>query len=222
MNGIHDMGGMDGFGAVVPGPPGEPPFHHAWEGRVMGISRAMSAAGVWNIDETRDGIERLPPAVYLNSSYFKKWFLRSVNILLARGYISADELAAGQASGPAKPLPQPVRPSGPPAAPLVRGRFERPAPAPARFKIGDTVCTRNIHPATHTRLPRYARGHTGVIERLYGCHVFPDSNATGKGEDPQWLYAVRFTARELWGAGADQTVTVLIDAFEPYLARVPA
>ena len=84
-----------------------------------------------------------------------------------------------------------------------------------------TACGRkNIHPTTHTRLPRYARGHVGVVERLHGAHIFPDSAAAGKGEDPQWLYTVRFDAQELWGADADPKLKVSIEAFEPYLEHV--
>jgi len=129
------------------------------------------------------------------------------------GYASADLLHSlgvqhGQAPQPAQPPPQ-ARPVTP-----------RPAPAPARFKIGDRVRAKNIHPTTHTRLPRYARGHVGVVERLHGAHVFPDSVTTGKGEDPQWLYTVRFDAQELWGADADPKLKVSIEAFEPYLEHV--
>ena len=91
--------------------------------------------------------------------------------------------------------------------------------APARFTPGDRVRTKNIHPATHTRLLRYARGRVCVIEALRGCHVFPDSVAIGQGEDPQWLYTVRFEGRELWGANADPSLQVSIEAFEPYLDR---
>ncbi|HZH83235.1 MAG TPA: SH3-like domain-containing protein, partial [Phototrophicaceae bacterium] len=101
-----------------------------------------------------------------------------------------------------------------------RGSYGRPAPAPARFKVGDPVRTKNIHPATHTRLPRYARGRVGVVERLHGAHIFPDSVAAGKGEDPQWLYTVRFEARELWGPDAEPKLKVSIEAFEPYLDHV--
>ncbi len=89
-----------------------------------------------------------------------------------------------------------------------------------KFKIGDRVRTKNIHPTTHTRLPRYARGHVGVVERLHGTHAFPDSVAAGKGDDPQWLYTVRFDAQELWGADADPKLKVSIEAFEPYLEHV--
>jgi nitrile hydratase subunit beta len=82
------------------------------------------------------------------------------------------------------------------------------------------VRARNIHPKSHTRLPRYARGHVGIVERVYGPHVFPDATVMGQGEDPQWLYTVRFDSRELWGADADPTVKVSIEAFEPYLQPV--
>ena len=98
--------------------------------------------------------------------------------------------------------------------------YDRPAPAAARFKPGDRVRTRNLNPTTHTRLPRYARGKLGTIETVRGCHVYPDSAAIGAGDNPQWLYAVVFSARELWGDEADPTVSVSIEAFEPYL--VPA
>ena len=100
---------------------------------------------------------------------------------------------------------------------MTRGSFFRQPQAPARFKLGDRVRTKNIHPPTHTRLPRYARGRFGVVELVHGCHAFPDAVAIDKGDDPQWLYTVVFDGRELWGADADPTVTVSIDAFEPYL-----
>jgi nitrile hydratase len=103
---------------------------------------------------------------------------------------------------------------------MTRGSFSRPAQAPARFKPGDRVRARNIHPVSHTRLPRYVRGHVGVVERLHGCHVFPDTVVSGQGESPQWLYTVCFDGRELWGADADPTVKISIDAFEPYLDPV--
>jgi len=97
-------------------------------------------------------------------------------------------------------------------------KFDRPAPGPARFKAGDPVRTKNINPPTHTRLPRYARGKLGTVEAVRGCHVFPDTAALGAGENPQWLYAVVFTGRELWGEEADPAIRVSIEAFEPYLS----
>jgi nitrile hydratase len=97
------------------------------------------------------------------------------------------------------------------------GPTVRPATAPQRFQVGDRVRARNMHPTGHTRLPRYVRGHTGTITHVHGVHVLPDANATGRGEDPQWLYTVRFGARELWGEAADPACSVSVDAWESYL-----
>jgi nitrile hydratase len=215
MNGIHDMGGMHGFGKVEP-EPNEPVFHSQWEGRCLALNRAMSYTGVWTIDQTRAGIEELPPDVYLASSYYKKWAVRLENLVVALGLAGADELKAGHALRPGRTLKRQLAAAEAPNT-LTRGSFARPAQAPARFKPGDRVRTKNIHPATHTRLPRYARGRTGVVEALRGCHVFPDTAAIGKGEDPQWLYTVLFDGRELWGDSAEPSLKVSIEAFEPYL-----
>ena len=216
MNGVHDMGGMDGFGKVEP-EPNEPVFHEPWEGRVMAMNRAMGATGVWNIDVGRFSREMLPAHVYLASSYYRKWFLGLEQMLLERGLVDADEIAAGHALRPGKPLKRGNFTVGDLPRVLSRGSFSRPAQGPARYKPGDRVRAKNIHPATHTRLPRYVRGHVGVVDRLHGSHVFPDSAATGQGDNPQWLYTVIFEGRELWGPDTDPTVKVSIDAFEPYL-----
>jgi nitrile hydratase len=216
VNGVHDMGGMDGFGTVEP-EPNEPMFHTAWEARVLAMVRAMGAAGAFNIDASRFYREALPPVVYLGSSYYKKWLLGLEDLLVDRGYIAADEIATGRATKRAKALKRGKFTVDDVERVMVRGKFDRPAPAPAKFKAGDRVRARNIHPATHTRLPRYARGHVGVIERDHGCHVFPDSAAMESGENPQWLYTVVFDGAELWGVNADPTVKVSIEAFEPYL-----
>ena len=215
MNGIHDMGGVHGFGPVQP-EPNEPVFHSGWEGRALALNRAMGYARLWNIDESRAAIEALPPDVYLTRSYYEKWLLRLERLLVDRGLVDADELAAGHALRPGKPLPRKLDAANVAAA-LTRGSYGREPRAPARFRVGDRVRTRNINPATHTRLPRYARGRVGTIECVRGCHVFPDSVAIGQGENPQWLYTVRFEGRELWGEGSDPNLKVSIEAFEPYL-----
>jgi nitrile hydratase beta subunit len=218
MNGVHDMGGMDGFGKVEP-ELDEPVFHAAWEARVMAMNRAMGATGAWNIDMSRFSREMLAPDVYLASSYYRKWLLGLEKILLERALVDADEIAAGHALRPGKPLKRKFTAADIDRV-LTRGSFGRPASAPARFKPGARVRAKNINPLTHTRLPRYVRGHIGVVERVHGCHVFPDTVAVGKGEQPQWLYTVCFDARELWGDDADPTVKVSIEAFEPYLEPV--
>ena len=215
MDGIHDMGCMDGFGKVVP-EPNEPPFHAPWEGRVLAMQRALGYAGTWQIDISRAAQERLPPQVYLKVSYYQRWELAMESNLIERGFAGADEIAAGHALREGKPLKRKLTASVVREG-MTRGSFFRQALAPARFKPGDRVRTRNIHPLTHTRLPRYARGRVGVIERAHGCHAFPDAVATDKGDNPQWLYTVVFDGRELWGPEADAGVKVSIDAFEPYL-----
>jgi len=215
MDGVHDMGGMHGFGKVEP-EPNEPVFHAPWEGRTLAINRAMGYTGIWTIDQTRAGIEALPPDVYLSSSYYKKWELRLENMIVALGLAGADELEAGHASRPGRTLKRTLHAADVQNT-LTRGSFARPAQAPARFAPGDRVRTKNIHPATHTRLPRYTRGKFGVIEALRGCHVFPDTVAIGQGENPQWLYTVLFDGRELWGEATDPALKVSIEAFEPYL-----
>jgi nitrile hydratase len=215
VNGVHDLGGMQDFGPVEP-EPNEPPFHSAWEARSLALNRAMSYANVWTIDRSRAAIEELPPVDYLSMSYYEKWAARLENLLLEYGLVDADEIAAGHSLRPGKPLPRTLAATEVGTA-LTRGSYARPAPAPTRFKPGDRVRTRNMHPKTHTRLPRYARGRTGVIETIRGCHVFPDTVAIGQGENPQWLYTVRFEGHELWGESADPTLTVSIEAWEPYL-----
>jgi nitrile hydratase beta subunit len=219
MDGVHDMGGMDGFGKVEP-ELNEPVFHHRWEGRVLAMSRAIGVFRAWTIDTSRYVVESLAPSVYLTSPYYEKWFLRNQQLLIERGLIDADEVAAGRALRPAKSMKRGRFTLADIETVTRRGSYGRPAPAPARFKVGDRVRTKNIHPTTHTRLPRYARGHVGVVERLHGGYIFPDSAAAGKGEDPQWLYTVRFDAQELWGADADPKLKVSIEAFEPYLDHV--
>ncbi len=220
MNGIHDMGGMDGFGAVQPVETAEV-FHGKWEGDVMAITRAMGTVGAWNIDQGRYGIEQLPPRLYL-TSYYRRWLERCEWAMVTYGYAGADEIAAGRSLRPGKTPPKGKFTLAEIDKITRRGTFTRPAPAPARFAIGDRVLARNMHPRTHTRLPRYVRGHVGVVERLHGCQVFPDTEAMGQGENPQWLYTVRFEGRDIWGPDSDPTVKISVEAFEPYLDPVPA
>jgi nitrile hydratase subunit beta len=218
VNGVHDMGGMQCFGPVEP-EPNEPVFHSDWEARVLALNRALGYARAWNIDMSRAAIENLPPEVYLTRSYYEKWALRMERLLLDLKLVDADEMAAGRALRPGKPLPRKLA-AADVAAALTRGSYAREPGAPARFKAGDQVRTRNINPATHTRLPRYARGRVGTVECVRGCHVFPDTVAIGKGENPQWLYTLRFEGRELWGENCDPNLKVSIEAFEPYLEAI--
>jgi nitrile hydratase len=214
-NTIHDMGGMHGFGPVEV-EPNEPVFHEEWEGRVLAMQRAMGYARLWTIDGGRASLETLPPLTYLAASYYQRWFLGIEKRLVAHGLVGEDEIEAGKSLRPGRRLNRTLTAADLPKV-LTRGNFERQASAPARFKEGDRVKTRNINPETHTRLPRYARGKLGTIEAIRGCHVYPDTAALGDHEHAEWLYTVVFSARELWGEEADPTVKVSIEAFEPYL-----
>src|SRR3979490_745431 len=127
MDGVHDMGGMDGFGKVEP-EPDEPAFHAAWEGRVLALQRALSYAGAWNIDMSRYAQERLPPRVYLTVSYYKRWALGMERNLLERGLVAAEELAAGHAARPGTPLKRKLTADNLAPA-FARGSFGRPAAA---------------------------------------------------------------------------------------------
>jgi nitrile hydratase beta subunit len=216
MNGGQDLGGTHGHGPVV-AEPNEPVFHADWERRAFALTLAASAPGEWNIDMGRFARENREPAKYLSMSYYQIWFAALETMLKERDLVSDDEIAIGHALQPPKPVKRTLSP-GDVAKVLYRGGpTERETNTAGRFKRGDKVRAKNINPLSHTRLPRYVRGRTGIIERLIGCHVFPDSNAKGAGEDPQWLYTVRFDGPELWGEGSDPSVKVSIDAWEPYL-----
>lgn len=218
MNGVHDMGGTEGFGPVQP-EENEPVFHETWEGRALAMNRAMGYTQTWNGDISRYAKEIIPPDVYLGSSYYKRWVIGLEWMLMDNGLIGADELAARHSLRQGEPLKRKLTVDRLPAA-LTRGFYERPAKTSPLFGLGDPVRMRNIHPKGHTRLPRYVRGHSGVIERVHGCHVFPDTHASPtREENPQWLYTVRFTARELWGESADPTVITSVEAWEPYLEK---
>ena len=218
MNGVHDMGGMQGFGPVVP-EENEPYFHEAWEGRVLALVRTILYTRAWNLDMFRDSQERLPASVYLMVSYYHRWFLSIVQSALEKGYVTQAELDAGHSLGPAKPVRRTMTLADAPVA-HIRGPFGRDASREARFRPGDRVRTINAHPMGHTRLPRYARDKVGVIERVQGFHVYPDAVVAGKGEDPQWLYTVVMQGTDLWGPDSDPSVVVSIEAFEPYLEAV--
>ena len=210
-----DLGGQDGHGAVHPEPEGEL-FHAAWEPRVLALNVAMGAAGLWNIDTTRAARETLPD--YCELSYYQIWLAGLEKLLLQSGAVQAEEIAQGRLIEPAVPTRAVLR-AGQVAAVLARGTpTVRPPVSPARYSLGQWVRTRAAAPQHHTRLPGYARGKRGIIERIHGAHVFADAHAQGLGEQPQWLYTVAFDERELWGGHAPrQQSTVSIDAWEPYL-----
>jgi len=215
MEGAHDMGGVAWSGPVEP-EPDEPVFHAQWERRAFAITMAMAMPGGWNIDMSRFARENRPPADYLSKSYYQIWLAGLEQLTLERGLVASDEIEAAKPLHPAKPVARILTPAGVAAVLHRGGPTDREARSPALFAIGDRVRTKMIHPPTHTRLPRYVRGHVGTIEMLHGVHVFPDSNSLGN-EDPQWLYTVTFDGRELWGQDGDSSVKISVDAWESYL-----
>jgi nitrile hydratase subunit beta len=218
MDGAHDMGGVAWSGPVRP-EPDEPVFHAEWERRAFAMTLAMAMPGGWNIDMSRFARENRPPDDYLGMSYYEIWLAGLEQLMLQRHLVEADEIAAGAALHPAKPVARTLSADGVTAMLHRGGPTERAATQPAAFAVGDRVRARDIHPSTHTRLPNYVRGHVGRIEAVRGVHVFPDSNASGDGENPQWLYTVSFDGAELWPDAADPALEVTVDAFEPYLER---
>jgi nitrile hydratase subunit beta len=216
MNGVHDMGGDQGMGPIQY-EKNEPVFHAPWEGRVYAINRAMGAWRKWTIDGSRHGIELLPPADYLAMSYYERWLVRLTEISVKTGLVTRAEVESGTpAPGSAKAMP-PVTIANAEAAAVIRASTRRPAGAAARFAVGERVRTRNINPLGHTRLPRYARAKSGVIDRDHGIFVFPDTAAHERGEKPQHVYSVRFSARELWGDQAQPQDSVYLDLWDDYL-----
>jgi nitrile hydratase subunit beta len=216
MNGVHDMGGMHGFGPVEP-EADEPVFHAPWEGRVLALRRALGAWRKWNIDAGRHSIETLPPVDYLRMSYYEKWLASAIKLALGAGLITQRELETGQRD-PSAPVATPPLTADKVMPAIMKGSpTHRETTARPRFAAGQMVRAREINPVGHTRLPRYVRGRQGTIERDHGAHVFPDSNAKFEGENPQYLYTVRFSARELWGESANPGDSVHLDLWEEYL-----
>lgn len=218
MNGVHDMGGVHGMGPVEY-EKNEPVFHAAWEARVYALTRAMRAWRKWNIDADRHGIELLPPADYLRMSYYERWFRRLETNVVKYGVVTQEELQNGKPA-PESRIETPLFTLATSARWLSRGLPSSIDPTVRpMFKVGQRVRARNINPAGHTRLPRYARAKTGVIVRDHGVHIFPDTNAHFQGEKRQHVYSVRFTARELWGEDASPRDSVHLDMWDDYLER---
>lgn len=216
MDGVHDLGGKQGFGPVAV-EAGDLPFRFDWEERMWGIARAGVARGI-TIDWFRHGLERMVPADYLSSSYFEKWAANYLALLVDNGAVTMAEALRGHVEQPE-----------PPAAPLSvdellaknRGghiSFVVETAAPPAFKVGEAVRTRRRVPSTHTRLPQYAAAAGGTVTAHHGPHALPDRGAAGErvGEN---LYTVEFRARELWGEAADPRDTVRLDLWESYLVR---
>ncbi|MEL6915510.1 MAG: nitrile hydratase subunit beta [Pseudomonadota bacterium] len=219
MIGPQDLGGRAGFGTVLP-EADEPVFHAAWEARVLGLTLTAGALGHWTLDESRHARESLPPAVYLSASYYDIWLTALEALLERHGEVSARERASGHAEAEGRRRDRCLSAGDVPDILRKGGPVDRPPEHPPRFAPGDRVRNRHDRTPGHTRLPAYAMGRVGTVVATRGCHVFPDAHAHGVSAAPEWLHAVAFEARELWGEGAEHGADeVVIDAFEPYLSH---
>jgi nitrile hydratase len=222
MNGVHDMGGMHGFGPVQP-EKDEPVFQEPWEGRMFGMMMALGRHGVHDPDGLRAAIEHMEPARYLASEYFERWLFVTEKALLAKGLVTRDELDARTRDLEANPDQAAQRREDSEATQRLmrtvytRGPSQRDADLTPRFRPGDSVAVRNIHPEGHTRLPRYVRGKRGVVTRLHGIHDFHDRDGSKTRPGPQPVYNVRIEASELWGDAAENSGSLYIDLWESYL-----
>jgi nitrile hydratase beta subunit len=216
MNGVHDMGGMQDMGPIE-AEKNEPVFHAPWEGRLFALRRAAGAWRKWNIDTTRYQVELVPPVEYLRLSYYARQFVAFVETLVKSGLVTRGEIETATPAAGQPKLNPPL--TAEKAAELVAKGVstKRDVAVAARFQTGQRVRARNMHPVGHTRLPRYARGKTGDIDRDHGVFVFPDTNAHFLGENPQHVYSVRFAARELWGQQASPRDSVYVDMWDDYL-----
>jgi len=218
MNSVHDMGGMHGLGPLVP-EQNEPVWHAPWEARAFALSSAIGAWGRWPFDASRQQVEGMPAADYLRMAYYEIRVHGLVENAVRHGLITREEAETGRAD-PSAPIVTPPLTAAHVPEVMARGSSNtREVGRQPIFHVGDAIRTRNIHPFTHTRLPRYARDKPGVITALHGAYVFPDTNALLQGENAQPLYTVKFQARDLWGDAANPRDTVCIDLWEDYLAR---
>jgi nitrile hydratase subunit beta len=216
MNGIHDLGGMHGFGPVH-AEANEPPFHEKWEGRAAGILEMMSFPSGFTVDRFRYLRETLRPDLYLTQNYYEQWIYIAEQALLEADMISREELVSGHAAPGTAPRNDAMRPDAVWDFLHSHAHSARALDAAPRFAVGQRVRARQAQPIGHTRLPCYARGKTGTVARHHGAHVLPDASAHGQGDAPQHLYTIAFTARELWGEAANPRDKVHLDLWEGYL-----
>jgi nitrile hydratase subunit beta len=217
MNGIHDLGGLTGFGPVR-AEKDEPVFHEDWQRRIFALNMA-ALAFLGPVDRARHAIERMNALEYLATSYYEHWIAAILTMAKDLGYVTDPEIATGRVGHHHKPLPHPA-----PSAAMIEGLIRGGMPANREvsgtapiFDLGAKVRARNVEITGHTRLARYVRGKVGVVTALHGRHVFPDTVAHDRGEHPQPLYTVRFEARELWGDNVKRRDCVYIDLWESYL-----
>ena len=220
VNGAHDLGGMHGMGKIIV-EQNEPVFHSEWEKVVFAISFATPCTG----DEFRYGIEKMNAVEYLSSRYYEHWLHGLENILIEKGIVDRHELDSRTKRSSDGSFGELQRVENPKLVENFLRSIKEGFPSnreverSPKFSVGDLVITKNINPASHTRLPRYARGKSGVIDKVHEAFVFPDSNAIGMGENPQYLYTVRFESKAIWGEESSEkgAEAIYLDLWESYL-----
>ena len=215
MNGVHDMGGMHCFGEVDLDDE-DTLFHEKWEKQVLALTLAMGATGTWNIDQSRSARESLPAPFYLSAGYYRIWLAALENLLVHHALVDPAELQSGVCTTPAATVQRVLLADDVRAALAAGSSSVRETSSQPQFDVGAEVVVRNLHKASHTRLPAYIRQRRGRVARVHGCHVFADDSSQGKPDQSQWLYNVRFENTELWGEQA-QHGFVHVDCWESYL-----
>ncbi|MFJ4156284.1 nitrile hydratase subunit beta [Pseudomonas sp. NPDC089752] len=218
MSYVADLGGLRGHGPINP-EDNEPIFHEEWERKVCTLNMAIWFGGAWNADETRHSMETMNPGHYLTSSYYEHWLHFMEDLLVKKGVVTPEELAAGHliSSGIGSSIISKVAAEQCWPGFQAGGSTALPLEAPRRFSEGELVRCINANPIGHTRLPRYARGKRGVVISYRGSFDFADTRAHGVLGQAQHLYAVRFEGGELWGVDAGRKDAVFLDLFESYL-----
>jgi nitrile hydratase len=207
VDGIHDLGGMQGFGTVDHSP-AEPVFHERWEAVARALLVLVADAVQASDGEFRHSIERMDPGHYLTSGYYEHWLTAAATLAAEHGLVTASELE--DAAGGPFPLSGAVTaPPVPDAGPDV---------TEPRFSAGDEVRVREWHPPGHTRCPRYVRGKRGTVTRVDGVYSVPDVEAHGPARRREPTYSVRFDADELWRDG-QAGAFVHVDLWDSYLER---
>lgn len=210
MDGIHDLGGMTGFGAVEV-ERNEPVFHERWEARAFALNGiGLRVLKAYNVHEYRHAVERMEPAHYLAAPYYERWFTAIATLMVEKGVVTHEELGR-RAAGPF-PLARP---------PVYANACEAKVTNQPRFAANDRVTVRDIHPTGHTRVPRYVRGKTGHIVQSTPEFEFPDLAGHAKPAHKEPTYLVEFAAAELWPNAGETRESVVIDLWESYLDTAP-
>ena len=219
VDGVHDMGGMHGFGPVVE-TGGELPYREPWEPRVFAIQMLISAEGLGAGPGGRATREEMDPAHYLAASYYERWLYSAEQRLLRRGTIAPGDVEAMVVRLEGAETMPPHADAAMAERILDELRTAHPmgpAPAQGAFSPGQRVRVRRMHPQGHTRCPRYVRGAVGVVEAVRGVDRLPDRATYGEKIQPEPVYSVSFSSEELWGAGQEPAFTVLLDLWASYL-----